>query len=348
VNLPISIDFAPMEATLVREIPQGEGWTYEPKWDGFRCLAFRDGDRIDLRSKSGKPLARYFPDVVEIIRSVAAPRFVLDGELVVAVDGALVFDELLKRIHPAASRVRKLAEERPASLIVFDQLVDAGGNALVDRPLSERLAVLDTFMSKYCDHPALHQSPRSTRLDVAGRWFTGDFGGLDGVMAKRMDEPYRSGDRTAMSKVKRLRTAECVVGGFRWTRDGSAVASMLLGVYDTDELLHHVGFCSAMNARLREEVGERLIPLRGGDGFSGRAPGGPSRWRREGSADWEPVRLEVVIEVEYDHFSGGRFRHGTRFLRWRPDKAPRQCRMEQIEQEAASAMGMLKHLDHNL
>lgn len=340
--LPIPVDYPPMEADSARKIPERGDWIYEPKWDGFRCLAFRDGDEVDLRSKAGKPLARYFPDVAAVIAGIGASRFVLDGELVIPVDGALVFDELLLRIHPAASRVEKLAASHPAQLIVFDLLVDTRGRDRTGDPLRERLGALDGMAASLLDpHPSVRLSPRTDDVRVARKWLAAEHGGLDGVMAKRADLPYASGERTAMRKVKRMRTAECVVGGFRWSKAGGTLGSLLLGLHDAEGVLHHVGFCSAMNARSRREADEWLIPLRGGEGFTGRAPGGPSRWRKEGTGEYESVEPRIVVEVEYDHFSGGRFRHGTRFLRWRPDKDPRQCRIEQVERESRSAMHLL-------
>ena len=330
-----------MEAQLVRAIPEEDGWVYEPKWDGFRCIAFREGEEVALQSKSGKPLGRYFPDMVDTLRGVRAGRFVLDGELVIPVDGALMFDELLLRIHPAASRVQKLAASHPAHFVAFDLLVDDQGRNLTEMPLVARREALQAFAGKYLKSPALHLSPHTDDVELARRWLAGELGGLDGIIAKRAELPYRSGDRTGMKKIKRMRTAECVVGGFRWASSGRTVGSLLLGLFGDDRKLHHVGFCGSLSGKVRPQADDRLIPLRGGEGFTGRAPGGPSRWRKEGSGEWEPVRPEVVVEVEYDHFTGGRFRHGTRFLRWRPDKAPEQCLMEQVEHESSSAMGML-------
>jgi ATP-dependent DNA ligase len=320
-----------MEATLRAKIPEGEGWLYEPKWDGFRCLVFRDGAKVELRSKASKPLGRYFPEVAEAIRELKPTRFVLDGELVVPVGGSLDFDQLLQRIHPAASRVKKLAAEYPAHLILFDLLVDEKGKDLTGAPFQERRAALEAFDGKYlADHPTIRLSPATNDPDLARQWLAGAHGDLDGVMAKRADAPYATGERTAMEKVKRVRTVDCVVGGFRWTKSGGSVASLLLGLYDEAGKLDHVGFCSALNARTRAEADARLLPLRGGTGFTGRAPGGPSRWRKEGTGEYEALKPEVVVEVSYDHFTGGRFRHGTKFLRWRPDKDPGSCGMGQV------------------
>jgi ATP-dependent DNA ligase len=340
--LPLDPSQPPMEAELAPEIPDGEEWVYEPKWDGFRCLLFKDGREIDLRSKAGKPLGRYFPDVVAAAAALRAPRFVLDGEIVIPVEGALVFDELLLRIHPAESRVRKLSASRPAHLILFDLLVDARGKDRTGEPLAQRRRALESFARTHLRaRTDVHLSPQTDDVAVARAWLAGEHGGLDGVMAKRADLPYLGGERTGMRKIKRMRTADCVVGGFRWTKGGTQVASLLLGLHRGDGTLDHVGFCSAMSAAVRAEATERLLPLRGGPGFSGKAPGGPSRWRKEGSGEWEPVRPEVVVEVRYDHFTGGRFRHGTKFLRWRPDKEPAECRMAQVEREERAALDVL-------
>jgi ATP-dependent DNA ligase len=342
VELPIGQDHPPMEAELSRTLPAGEEWVYEPKWDGFRCLVFKDGHEVDLRSKAGKPLGRYFPELVELFAGDTTRRFVLDGEIVVPRAGGLDFDALLQRIHPAESRIRKLAAADPAHFIAFDLLVTPRGADITSRPLASRRDSLEKlYTSRFADHPSVHLSPSTADVSLARQWLEGKHGGLDGVMAKRIDLPYRGGERSAMRKVKRMRTADCVVGGFRWAKSGGTVGSLLLGLYDAAGDLHHVGFCSALNAAVRAEADERLAPLRGGSGFSGKGPQGQSRWRTEGSGEWEPLEPTLVVEVEYDHFSGGRFRHGTRFLRWRPDKAPEQCRLEQVEKEGRSALGML-------
>ncbi len=344
MTLPLPHSYEPMEAELAAELPAGGDWTYEPKWDGFRCLAFRDGDEVDLRSKAGKPLGRYFPDIVAAVADVPARRFVLDGEIVIPVGGELSFDELQLRLHPAASRVNKLAAEHPALYIAFDLLVDARGRELTSRPLSDRRAALEAFAVQALDQEGgtIRLSPETDELAEARSWLKGGRQGLDGVVAKRKDQPYLSGER-AMVKVKRMRTADCVVGGFRWAKggEGKQVGSLLLGLYGDDRLLHHVGFTGSMPADVRLEAGKKLLPLRSAPGFTGRAPGGPSRWRREGSDEWEPVHPEIVVEVQYDHVSGGRFRHGTRFLRWRPDKDPHSCRLTQVRKEAGTAVGML-------
>ncbi|MGQ0713449.1 MAG: ATP-dependent DNA ligase [Gemmatimonadaceae bacterium] len=332
-----------MEAQLVDELPTGSEWQYEPKWDGFRCLVHRDGERVDLVSKAGKPLTRYFPDVVDTVRAVGARRFVLDGEIVVPVEDSLSFDELLLRIHPAASRIEKLSRESPASLVVFDLLVDARGRSLVAKTLAERREALDAFAEETLEGvPRIYLSPATTSRATVSKWLRSVGDGLDGIIAKRLDVPYASGDRTGMRKVKNMRTAECVVGGFRYASNGKIVGSLLLGLYDGAGLLHHVGFTSNIKSDVKADLTRRLEKLVTPPGFTGRAPGGPSRWSTERSAEWKPLKPELVVEVRYDHFSGGRFRHGTSFLRWRPDKAPRQCTVDQVEQEGRSAMRLLR------
>ena len=342
MTLPLELDYKPMEARLVDELPTGEQWQYEPKWDGFRCIVFRDGDRIDLMSKAGKPLARYFPELVETIAGISARHFVLDGEIVIPVDDSLSFDELLLRIHPARSRVLKLASEHPATLILFDLLVDARGKSLVDQPLSERRERLEAFVQKHIsDELAVRLSPAASDTTTVKKWFRSVGGGLDGVIAKRRDLPYQAGTRDGMVKMKSMRTADCVVGGFRYASKGKIVGSLLLGLYDDGGLLHHVGFTSNIPNPEKEAVTKRLEKIVKAPGFTGQAPGGPSRWSTERSGEWEPLSSKLVVEVRYDHFSGGRFRHGTSFLRWRPDKAPRQCTIAQVEQEGRSALSLL-------
>jgi ATP-dependent DNA ligase len=331
VSLPIEYPYPPMEAESVPALPAGTEWQYEPKWDGFRCLAFRDGDEVRIQSKAGKPLGRYFPDVVEDVASLEARRFVLDGEIVIPVDGRLSFDELLLRVHPAESRVRTLVEAHRARLVVFDLLVDERGRSLVRLALAERRARLEAFAARYFPKPgSIELSQASRRVDTARKWLAGGTGDLDGVVAKRLDLPYRSGERDGMVKVKRRRTADCVVGGYRYASKGGGIGSLLLGLYDEEGRLNHVGFCSSLSAAERRGLKEKLEQLRKPPGFTGRAPGGPSRWSTERSAEWEPLAPKLVVEVEYDHVSNERFRHGTRFVRWRPDKAPRQCTMEQL------------------
>ena len=332
MSLPIRYPYAPMEADTADALPEGGGWLYEPKWDGFRSLVFRDGEEVRIQSKAGKPLERYFPDVVEAVLALPARRFVLDGEIVIPVDGRLSFDELLLRVHPAESRVRTLAEAHPARLMAFDLLADERGRPLVDLPLEQRRRRLESFGKRYLGRGRRVALSKATSSRAAAeRWLAGGGDGdLDGVVAKRLDLPYRSGERDGMLKVKRRKTADCVVGGFRYASRGGTVGSLLLGLYDQEGLLHHVGFTSSMPARLRPALTEQLQRLVQQPGFTGRAPGGPSRWSTERSAEWKPLRPELVAEVEFDHASGGRFRHGTKFLRWRPDKPPAQCTMDQL------------------
>jgi ATP-dependent DNA ligase len=339
MKLEVKPPFPPMEALSVDEVPTGEGWQYEPKWDGFRCLAFRDGDKVELQSKSGQPLARYFPEIVEGLRALKAPRFALDGELVIPANGALSFDDLLLRLHPADSRVRKLAAQTPALLIVFDLLADESGKSLTKLTLTERRKRLEAFAKKYFKDP-LRLSPVTTSAAEAKKWFSGGGASLDGVIAKRTDLPYKSGERTGMQKIKAFRTADCVVGGFRYAEKKPLVGSLLLGLYE-DGLLHHVGFCSGLKAEDKPALTKKLEKLVGPPGFTGRAPGGPSRWSTQRSGEWKPLKTKLVVEVTYDHVSGGRFRHGTGFVRWRPDKAPEQCTMDQLKQKRSRTLELL-------
>ena len=316
-----------MEAVLAAELPDGEGWQYEPKWDGFRCLARRDGDEVTLTSKSGKPLARYFPDVAEMLGKLKASQFLLDGELIIPVGDALSFDALQLRLHPAESRVRKLAKESPAELMAFD-LLEVDGTSLSVLPLSERRARLEDFFRKN-RAPGLHLSPMTCDRSMAVRWLERSGGALDGVIAKRADQEYRSGER-AMIKVKQQRTADCVVGGFRYAEKKKEVGSLLLGLYDPEGKLDHVGFTSAIPAAERPGLTRQLEKLILPPGFTGSAPGGPSRWNTQRSMAWQPLKPVLVVEVRYDQVTGRRFRHGTGFLRWRPDKEPKQCTFEQL------------------
>src|SRR5438552_7875135 len=331
MTLPLKLSYPPMEAKSVEQLPTGEGWQYEPKWDGFRCLAFRDGTRIDLQSKSGQPLGRYFPEVVEALSKLKARQFVIDGEIVVPIKGRFSFDDLLMRIHPAASRIQKLSKETPSKLIVFDLLVDERGESLADEFLSERRQKLDAFAKKYfAKNKSIELSPQTRDLKIAKDWLAGAGVDLDGVIAKRLDLPYQSGNRHGMVKVKRLRTADCVVGGFRYATEGKVVGWLLLGLYDDKGLLHHVGFSASFKASEKPALTKKLEALIKAPGFTGNAPGGPSRWATERSAEWQPLAPKLVAEVRYDHFTGGRFRHGTKFLRWRPDKKPAMCTMDQV------------------
>jgi ATP-dependent DNA ligase len=319
-----------MEAMLAAELPEGKGWQYEPKWDGFRCLARRDTDEVTLTSKSGKPLARYFPEVTEMLRGLKAKQFLLDGELIIAAGDALSFEALQLRLHPAESRVRKLAKETPAELIVFD-LLEQDGKSLAGLPLTERREQLEQFFRKNETH-GLQLSPMTCDRNAALDWLKRSGGALDGVIAKRADLEYRSGER-AMIKVKQQRTADCVVGGFRYAEKKRVVGSLLLGLYDIDGLLHHVGFTSAIPSAQRPQLTKELEALSEPPGFTGNAPGGPSRWNTQRTGQWEPLKPVLVVEVRYDQVTGRRFCHGTGFVRWRPDKDPKQCTFEQLAPE---------------
>jgi ATP-dependent DNA ligase len=326
---------APMEAKLVNALPDGPDWLYEPKWDGFRCIAWRDGARVALRSKSGKPLGRYFPEVEALLLSLPTEQFVVDGELGVAVDGFLSFAALQARLHPAESRIKRLALETPAQLMLFDCLQRDGGR-VVDRPFAERRAALEAFHAGN-RHPSLFLSPITSDVAAARHWLARAGTALDGVIAKRRDLAYLPGER-AMAKIKQHRTADCVVGGFRHASGTTrAVGSLLLGLYDEGGRLDHVGFTSSFDAAERVDLLDRLEPLIGPPGFTGDAPGGPSRWATERSTEWQPLRPELVAEVRYDQVTGQRFRHGTRFLRWRPDKGPTSCRLDQLAAALAPA-----------
>ena len=334
-GLPFEAPLPPMEAKLAEALPDGGGWQFEPKWDGFRCVVFRNGDEVELQSKSGKPLARYFPEIVEAALAMAADRFVVDGELVIPLGGALSFDALQMRLHPAATRIAKLSRETPAQLMLFDCLADTDGADLRPKPLAERRATLERIVAQGAPDSIL-LSPATDHPETAQAWLDRAGTALDGVIAKRRDGPYVSGER-AMIKVKQLKTADCVIGGFRYGTGSREVASLLLGLYDEQGLLNHVGFTSSIPAADRPELTRRLEALIEPPGFTGDSPGGPSRWSTERSGEWQPLRPELVAEVRYDHVTGRRFRHGTRFLRWRPDKAPKQCRYDQIEPPAPPA-----------
>ena len=328
-RLRVPLATAPMEARLVAEIPRGAGWQYEPKWDGFRCLAFRDGDDVALMSKSGKPLARYFPEIVAMLRRCGEKRFVVDGELILPLGETLSFAALQARLHPATSRIERLSRETPTQLMLFDCL-QSGAKILLDRPLDERRAAVEALAANAPSGVRL--SPMTHDPDTADEWLARSGGALDGTVAKRRDEPYRPGER-AMAKRKLRRTADCVLGGFRYDRAGGTVASLLLGLYDEAGLLHHVGFTSALSAAERRALTPELETLKGPSAFTGSAPGGASRWSNGRDTAWVPLRPERVIEVAYDQVTGGRFRHGTTFVRWRPDKAARQCTMDQLAAE---------------
>jgi ATP-dependent DNA ligase len=368
LDLPIQPPYPPAEAKSVKELPREPGWLYEPKWDGFRCLAFRSGAEIVLQSKAGQPLARYFPEMIAALRALPVRKFVLDGEIVIRRGAGLDFDALLQRIHPAASRIQRLSRETPATYMVFDLLVDAKGRSITARPLSARRMALQEFAGQYLDAlPASKRgkaalsksagqkmvlSPASSDFATAEKWMReGASSGWDGVMAKRLDCKYKSGERTGMVKIKRIRTADCVVGGLRWARPAATkpaatkslaitdakkrqaeeVGSLLLGLYNDRGELDHIGFSSSFTRQERKKLKSILKPWIGGVGFTGKAPGGPSRWTRDArDTEWVPLAPKLVGEFRYDHFSGGRFRHGTKFLRWRPEKKPKQCTMEQV------------------
>jgi ATP-dependent DNA ligase len=327
----IAVDTPPMEARTAQELPNDEGeWRYEPKWDGFRCLAFKAGGEVELRAKSGKTLGRYFPEVVAMLRNLSAADFVIDGELVIERDGRTAFDALQMRLHPAASRIKKLAAATPAKFILFDMLAAPDAAILIGEPLTRRRQQLEALMRGERGQPQLTLSPFTSDLKQAEKWLgqAGE-GSTDGVVAKRAADAYHPGER-AMVKVKRLRTADCVVGGFRYASDSPLVGSLLLGLYDEQGKLDHVGFTAAIAQEDRVALTERLERLRGEPGFTGKAPGGPSRWSTERSGQWEPVRPKLVVEVRFDHVTADRFRHGTKLMRWRPDKDPRQCTFDQI------------------
>ncbi|MGZ3503814.1 MAG: ATP-dependent DNA ligase [Vulcanimicrobiaceae bacterium] len=324
----------PMEARPVATLPSGDGWQYEPKWDGFRCIAFRDGDDVELQSKSGKPLTRYFPEAVAAFRSLASERFVVDGELVIVSGGASDFDALLQRIHPAASRVKRLAQEMPATFVAFDLLVNEKNVSLTGQPLEQRRAALEAFAERNFDGEHIQLSPVSRERSQAQQWLDSGTHLFDGVVAKRLAAPYDSSGRDAAVKIKHAYTADCVVGGYRTTASGNAVASLLLGLYD-GQTLDQVGFVSGLDAQMRKEAFRKLAPLARDESFTGVMPGGPSRWR-SGTPEWQPVTPQLVVEVAFDRVTGRRFRHGARFIRWRADKAPRQCTIEQLLQPRRS------------
>jgi ATP-dependent DNA ligase len=333
----------PMLAKLAAELPAGDGWLFEPKWDGFRAIVFRDLDRIYLQSRDLRPLLRYFPELAAPLRASLPERCVVDGEIVVATPHGLDFDALQQRLHPAASRVAKLAAETPASFVAFD-LLGEGDHDLRARPQSERRARLEVALARAAG--SIHLTPCSTDRALAEDWFHRFEGaGLDGVIAKHERATYQPGKRV-MIKVKHARTADCVVAGFRWHKGGPGelVGSLLLGLYDAAGALHHVGVTSSFAMTVRRQLAAELAPLRANalEGHpwrdwagplegSTRMPGGASRWSQGKDLSWEPLRAERVCEVAYDHLQGARFRHGATFLRWRPDKQPADCRYDQLE-----------------
>jgi ATP-dependent DNA ligase len=342
MTIPLNPPFRPMEALSVEQIPSGGQWRYEPKWDGFRCLAFRDGEKIELQSKAGRSMTRYFPELVTALCGLKPGKFVIDGEIAVPAGQGFSFDALLQRIHPAPSRVLKLSLETPAILIAFDLLVAPDGRRLTDKTLDERRRLLEAFFRDYCRRQSqIRLSPSSTSLSEAKAWLQRTGATLDGVIAKRRDFKYRSGDRSGMQKIKSYRSADCVVGGFRYNEGSRLVGSLLLGLYNDRGLLDHVGFTSTIKRQDKPALTKKLKPLISGPGFTGDAPGGPSRWSTERSGEWIPLKPRLVVEVCYDHFTGNRFRHGTRLLRWRPDKAPKQCRFDQLDQKKPKHMALL-------
>jgi ATP-dependent DNA ligase len=336
-----------MLAKLARELPAGDEWLFEPKWDGFRTLVFRDGDEVYLQSRDGKPLNRYFPELGPVLAEQLPPRVVLDGEIVIAAEKGLDFEALLQRIHPAATRVALLAQQTPASIVFWD-LLALGSDDLRTAPLARRHAQLAKALARV--RAPVHLTPVTRDRSLALDWFDRFEGaGLDGVVAKRLDAPYRPGERT-MVKVKHERTADCVVAGFRWHKQGpgTMVGSLLLGLYDRDGVLHHVGIAASFTTARRRELVRELAPVRAGalddhpwrdwriDAADGqRKPGASSRWNRDKDLSWEPLRPERACEVAYDHLQGDRFRHATHFRRWRPDKAPGDCRYDQLEETPA-------------
>ena len=322
------------------DLPAGADLIFEPKWDGFRCIVFRDGDEVVLGSRNERPLTRYFPELVEALQRELPDRIVVDGEIVVPGATGLDFDALQQRIHPADSRVRRLAAETPASFIAFDALV-VGGKDLTELPFVERRAALASALGSV--EPPVHLTPATTSIDEARDWFTRFEGaGLDGVVAKPSAIAYLP-DKRVMFKVKHHRTADCAVAGFRWHKDGKGVGSMLLGLFDDESTLHHVGVCASFAAKFRTELAEELEPLRKNAleshpwrGWAemqgeGRMPGGQSRWNAQKDLTWEPVRVERVIEVEFDQLQSGRFRRVARFNHWRPDRDPESCTYAQLE-----------------
>jgi ATP-dependent DNA ligase len=328
-----------MLSAAADELPSGDGWLFEPKWDGFRTIVFRDGDEILLQSRDEKPMNRYFPELIGPLEAALPKRCIVDGEIVIVGASGLDFEALLLRVHPAESRVRMLAEQTPASYVAWD-LLALDDKDLREVPLEKRRARLDKALAKA--RAPIHLSPATLDRALAEDWFSRFEGaGLDGVMAKRLDSPYRAGERT-MIKVKHSRTADCVVAGFRWHKNGpgTMVGSLLLGLYDKKGKLHHVGVTAAFTNAMRKQLVEELAPLRRnalqnhpwGDWAEGqRMPGGTSRWNRGKDLSWEPLRVERVCEVSYDHMQGTRFRHAAHFLRWRPDKRPQDCRYDQLE-----------------
>jgi ATP-dependent DNA ligase len=317
MTLPLSPPIQPQLARSAKELPEGEGWRYEPKWDGFRTIAFKDGEDVHLQSRGGRPMNRYFPEVVDQIRELPAKRAVIDGEVIVVVDGVQEFDLLSQRIHPAASRVERLAKETPARFVAFDLLAD-GSRSLVDLPYEKRRERLGKVV-----HAPVELTPMTDDLEGAGQWLTGV---SEGVIAKEADAPYRPGERTGMVKVKRVRTADAVVMAFRFGKEEGTVGSLILGMYGADGELQPVGHASSFRAKQKRELLELLEPYRTYEQGSGE----PSRWKSDEELVWEGLRPELVCEVAFDHITGNRIRHGARFLRWRPDKRPEECGISEL------------------
>jgi ATP-dependent DNA ligase len=339
-------DLAAMEARSVDAIPRGTEWQYEPKWDGFRCLLSRNAGSVALRSKSGEDLTRYFPELAEAALLLKATSFTLDGEIVVPHGNTFSFDDLLQRIHPAASRIKKLSQETPTLFLAFDLLATEKDKKFAGQPLSKRRPALEAFAKiQFGSQTIFRLSPATTSYATAKKWLAEAGSGFDGVIAKRLDLLYQSGNREGMQKIKNFRSADCVIGGFRYATNKldnrKVVGSLLLGLYDDAGLLHHVGFTSAIKREQKPALTAKLEALIAEPGFTGNAPGGPSRWSTERSAQWCPLKPKLVVEICYDHFSGERFRHGTTILRWRPDKAPRQCTLDQLKQKAVNPMKLL-------
>ena len=358
MDLPVSPPVAPMLAKLARTLPEADGMAYEPKWDGFRAIVFRDGDEIEIGSRNERPLTRYFPELLAPLRRALPRRCVVDGEIVIAGGKGLDFDALLQRIHPAASRIALLSEQTPASFVGFD-LLAVDDDDLRPRGFAERRARLEEAIGS-APSP-VHLTPLTTDVEVGRDWFSRFEGaGLDGVVAKPSDLVYAEGKRL-MLKVKHERTADCVIAGFRWHKDGGGVGSLLLGLYDEEGTLHHVGVATSFAVARRAELADELAPLRenalddhpwkgwadagaDGPGEGGqRMPGGASRWNANRNMAWEPVRLERVAEVSYDNLQGDRFRHATHLVRWRPDREPSSCTYSQLDrpvpEELSSALG---------
>ena len=353
MHLPFDPPLEPMLAKPADGLPTDEGWLFEPKWDGFRAIVFRDGDDVFTQSRDLKPLDRYFPELAEPLRGALPDRCILDGEVVISNGGELDFEALLLRIHPAASRVKMLAAESPASFVAWD-LLALGDDDLRRVPQGERRSRLEAVLGK-AEAP-VHLTPATTDRALAQDWFHRFEGaGLDGVIAKRLSDPYQPGKR-AMLKIKHQRTADCVVAGFRWHKNGPGthIGSLLLGLFDDEGTLHHVGITSSFTWDKRAALVPELTPLRvnaldghpwgewaewaqagAADASGQRLPGATSRWNRGKDLSWEPLRAERVVEVAYDHLQGDRFRHGTTFKRWRPDKAPADCRYDQLEETPA-------------